>query len=184
MKCELLNISAIKEIYYEYLVNDFPADEVKPFNIIEMMYNNDKYFAYGFFAEDRLVAYALFVGKEGDDVVLLDYFAVVKKFRQNGYGTEFLKQLKKLMSGSKIILEAEDDKYAHDDNDKYIRQRRLSFYESAGASDTGIRALVFGVHYIIFVCDEDYERGYIEKALRDIYAYMFEPHFSDKYKVN
>ncbi|MBE5965000.1 MAG: GNAT family N-acetyltransferase [Lachnospiraceae bacterium] len=183
MKCERLEMSAVKEIYETYLIYDFPQDEVKPLGRIEAMAEEDKYFAYGLFAEDRLVGYAFFVGNENDKVVLLDYFAIVKKFRRNGYGTEFLNALKNTLTDSMIILEAEDDVYAHNADDKKVREKRLEFYENAGAKDTGIRTLVFGVHYIIFVCDEIAKKEEVGKAVREIYEYMFEPHFSDKYNI-
>ena len=46
MEIRLLNESQIKDIYNDYMKEDFPEDELKPLSALMKMYNEEMYFAY------------------------------------------------------------------------------------------------------------------------------------------
>ncbi len=80
----------------------------------------------------------------------LDYFAIVKEYRGTGVGTEFFAKLKSL-GFECIILETESVESAKNDEEDFIRKRRIAFYKRSGCVDTGCVYNVFGVEYNVFI---------------------------------
>lgn len=155
-KIKRLDYEEISFIYRNYLVCDFPQDEVKPLSNIEKMYQTETYMAYGFFFGQEgvgktLAGYA-FCSKHLDGtMLLLDYFAILKQFRSQGIGGDFLATLKNELSDIKgILIETEDIAYASNEKEKQIRERRDAFYERNGVQKVSIHSCVFDVHYQIW----------------------------------
>lgn len=145
-------------VYREHLRNDFPRDERKPWARIERSWRQGRYFAYGLFEQredgEALTAYAFFYMEPGRRAALLDYYAVVSGLRDEGYGSFFLRALAGALVPGRcemILIEAENPAFAVDEAERGVRNRRVAFYtERCGAADTGLRYLLFGVHYVIF----------------------------------
>ena len=74
------------------LQNHFPPEEIKPFSIVEKAFNEKKYLPYGYYEEGELMAYTLFFQEE--DLLLLDYFAVMESLRGKGRGSEIIALMK------------------------------------------------------------------------------------------
>ncbi len=81
----------------------------------------------------------------------LDYFAIVKKYRGTGVGTEFFRELKNLTAFDCIILETESIESARNSEEDFVRKRRIDFYKRSGCIDTGCMYNVFGVEYNLFI---------------------------------
>ena len=91
MDIRTLTIEEIRQTYKEHLRYDFPPDELKPLDRIEVSINEGKYLCIGAFGEDgKLVAYAFFVMT--GDKCLLDYYAVIPELRGKGIGSAFLSE--------------------------------------------------------------------------------------------
>ena len=159
-----LNIDEARKIYLHHLQRDFPRNEVKPFSIIRKRMLIDRYQAFGAFAGDHLAGYAFFFepGKDSagqndhnnhnHHAVLLDYFAVVNSLRGCGYGSAILKQLcAPEMEFPTILIESERVTDDLSEEVIRIRERRIRFYENAGAFRTGIRTHVNGADYEILI---------------------------------
>ena len=149
MDIGLLTLPEIREIYRKRLKHDFPANEVKPFAMIEKAFRDGRYRCYGVREGDDLLAYAFFVLT--GDLYLLDYYAVKKDLRGSGIGSGFLKELgsRCLDEASCVLVEVDDPSSAGSDQEKEIRERRLAFYRRNGLSDTGARAQTFGADFLI-----------------------------------
>ena len=148
------NISTAKMIYYRHLKKDFPASETKPFSAISKAMRCEKYKVFGAYANERLVGYAfVFISnKDGKVISLLDYFAVVEGMRGKGLGKEILKNLSPDRLGfDNVLIESESLSGAEDKEDRDIRQRRIRFYESCGAINSGVKAFLYEVEYDILV---------------------------------
>ena len=83
------------------------------------------------------------------------------------------------------ILESENDAYAKDEDDRDTRRKRICFYKKNGMCDMGVRSRLFGVDYIIFHKDLKQRNSAqsVYEALDDIYGYMFNPQYMDKYSI-
>ena len=69
----------------------FPREERKPFRIIVNMYRQGKSDLWLWEENGQFSGFAATIN--GNDLVLLDYFAVAKSFRGRGIGTKALAQL-------------------------------------------------------------------------------------------
>ncbi|MBQ9064759.1 MAG: GNAT family N-acetyltransferase [Blautia sp.] len=89
------DIKEAGEIYKTHMEADFPRDELKPFSAIREMMEAGKYLVFGAYEGDALTGYAYIaiMEKNGIQISLLDYFAVVRGKRGRGTGTFFLKKL-------------------------------------------------------------------------------------------
>ena len=149
MNIDLLTLPEIREIYYKRVKCDFPANEVKPFAMIEKAFRGGRYLCYGARSGDDILAYAFFVRTE--DVYMLDYYAVKKELRGSGIGSGFLRELNChcFREAACVLLEVDDPAFAESEEKKKVCERRLAFYFRNGLLDTGARARTFGVNFLI-----------------------------------
>ena len=59
--CRKLTNDEIASVYDLYMKKDFPANELKPFSIIEKSLEKGQYFCCGIFNGDKFCGYACFV---------------------------------------------------------------------------------------------------------------------------
>ena len=142
-----LTMDEVVYIHQNYMLDDFGADEVKPVERMIEMQERNAYATYGLYDEDRLIAYAFLCGDLTEDVVLLDYFAVMKEVRGQGIGTLMLKKLGEELGLGGLLIESEAVESAKDAEDAKVRGKRLEFYYRAGAHNTIVQARLWGVHY-------------------------------------
>ena len=148
MDIRTLTIEEIRQTYKEHLRYDFPPDELKPLDRIEVSINEGKYLCIGAFGEDgKLVAYAFFVMT--GDKCLLDYYAVIPELRGKGIGSAFLSEAIRKADSSFTMIEIEDPFEAADEKEKLICQKRMDFYLNAGCINTEVRVSAFGVRFLI-----------------------------------
>ena len=183
-----LELEEARAVYIGHAHQDFPSDELKPFSMIEKLWNNRCYFGYGFYETDGnnetteikssepvLRAYAFLVADDSTNMLLLDYFAVCEESREKGYGSYALSLLKEnCMDFGGILFEVEDDTCTEDEEEKVIRRRRIAFYEKCGVIMTDTKSHVFGVDYKLMVmplADKDSVRQ-IDEKLTSMYKLM------------
>lgn len=179
MTIKVLDKSEIEAIYNKYLKHDFPKDELKPLKYINKMYDCEKYECLGFYNDKTFAGYAYMVIPDNSDTRLLDYFAVVKAFRNNGIGGECLKALNGYYRDLKcVILESEHPDYSRDEKDKKIRESRIGFYKRNGLIEADITTFVGGVYYKIFCmeCSFEVKQIDVKQEVENIYRTMFSSH--------
>ena len=148
------DIEHIQTIYSEHLVKDFPFNEVMPFSGIEKMMDSHMYECYGLYCDDKFAGYAFFLKQitAGYNNYLLDYFAMLPEYRDQGYGSVFLGQLKEVLRDADCILvEADDPDQVENDAERKIRLRRIDFYKRNGYIPTKHTMKVFGADYRLMV---------------------------------
>lgn len=121
--------------------NAFPRAERKPFGAIRRLHSEGKADVWCILADGKFAGLATTVN--GSGLILLDYFAVVKRFRGRGIGREAMACLLELYRDRGVFLEIEDPKAPG--LNKQLKQKRKNFYLSCGFAELGIRAKVFGV---------------------------------------
>ena len=119
----------------------FPREERKPFSIIMNMKKRGKTDVWYF--EDNGIFLGLATTINGEDKVLIDYFAVAESKRGHGNGGRMLKALIEYYSPRGVFLEIE---IPYEDSKNYSeRVRRKEFYLRAGLTEMGTKAKLFGV---------------------------------------
>ncbi len=175
-----LKLTGLKKVYDTYMIRDFPPVELRPFFSIRRAWARGEYAAYVYEEKGDILAYAALCVC-GESFCLLDYFAVVEKYRGQGIGSAFLKALLAVvLPKSELIVEVERVQSTHDAKEADIRQKRLSFYEKNGAVKTGVRTRIFGVNYTILcfpgerkiLSEDEYQRVVLE-----VYRMAYHPFF-------
>lgn len=190
IKIKKLGEEEILRIYQTYSADHFPPDELKPVASIQRMIKEGIYAGYGLYSDcpdSLLYCYALFTILPDCCGVLLDYFAVMEEYRSCGIGSQFLHYMKEADTGfGGLIIESEDPGQAASKEELMIRNKRLAFYYSNGAEDTGIRARIFGVpYYILYLpLSQKADSDQIEEELKNIYRHMVNPkHYENDVRI-
>lgn len=183
MELRELSAEQLTEIYHQYMVIDFPQDELKPLERILYTMETGLSCAYGIYEQDDLRGYAVFIVPAGMRYGLLDYLAVLKEYRGTGVGHAFFGLVGDTLSArypalGGFFIESENIAFAADDRERQIREKRISFYRQNQCLMTTLGSRLFGVAYSILVYYFD-RKADVPVTLEDldvIYAAMFKRH--------
>ncbi len=169
MELKELDLKQFEEIYFKYLVNDFPKNEVQPFEMIVTLYNENRYSFFGMYEKNEYVGYASVMNY--NKYYLLSYYAVSKEKRGKGLGSKALTLLKEnlINEADVLILETENPSFAKSDEEKIIQENRIEFYKKNGCIDCGIEVEVYFVEYNLFTLFCNNENINIKEAYKQIY---------------
>lgn len=97
------------------------------------------------------------VTMNGNDLVLLDYFAICEEKRGKGLGGKSLRALQEVYRGKRFFLEVESLKVPADNMEE--RRRRKQFYLNNGMTELGVYAKLFGVEFELlgYECEVSFE---------------------------
>lgn len=123
-----LELDEIERIFDHNLYEHFPDAEIKPFWKIERLYNKGHYKVFVMEKDRDLYGYAFLIINHQDEIALLDYFAMNPKFRGQGIGSIFLKELRALIDVKGILIESEIPDEAKTEADRLVREKRIKFY--------------------------------------------------------
>lgn len=132
----------LRRLYREHVAEDFPPAERRPLSAILRLRRRGDYDTWGVFDGDALAAYAFLW--RGADCALLDYLAVCRDARGQGYGTRALELVKGQYSPMPLLAEVEAPEAGAAPEENALRQRRLLFYRRAGFAPLGYQAVLFG----------------------------------------
>ena len=183
MHIKQLSVEEVSHIFNNSMQFDFPQNEIRPLNNIKKLMGQNSYPCFGLYIDGILKAYAFFCHAASGECLLLDYYAVTRTERSQGYGSIFLKNLQeKLNSFSGIIIELESLNAAKNETQRMERERRISFYERNGAQKTGIFTNLFDVEFDIFYLPikKEWYDSFVYRELDKIYDTIFPKEFRGK----
>mgnify|MGYP002624696476 CR=1 FL=1 len=173
-------------LYHTRLKKDFSRNERRPLAAIRRAWNQNAYECYALFDRDEILGYAFFVRRDGD--YLFDYLAIAEEHRDEGLGSQFLRQLAECLRGADCVVgEIEDPNKAEDDETRSLRERRLQFYLRSGYRTTELTSTVFGVDYRILEVPtaREHTTGELRTVYTELYRRMLpEPFFHTQFKTN
>lgn len=133
---------------YKLYRSAFPRNERKPFTVIRSMQKKGKTDVWYFEKNGEFAGLAITIN--GNDLILLDYFAISEKKRGMGMGSEILSQLQKYYTGKGFFCEIE---CVRDDTDNLEeKKRRKKFYLSNGMTEMHVNVKLFGVDMELLGC--------------------------------
>jgi len=148
LHARLLTKAERKQVFKQHMIHDFPKNELRPLHMIEALVDKGNYYTYGIFMGEALCAYAYFWEEEEKQILLFDYFAVVSDLRNQGYGTKAMEViLDACKEKAGVILEVENPDRTEEEQERMVRNRRISFYEKSGLKMSEVRIHLFGVEY-------------------------------------
>ena len=125
------------EIYALYRTA-FPSAERKPFAVIRKMYRQGRTHVWRILRDGKFAGFAATVN--GDDLILLDYLAVVRSCRGQGIGSAAMALILAVYRDKGVFVEIESIRKG-----AAAQQERKDFYLGAGLEDLRTSAMVFGV---------------------------------------
>ena len=140
----------IRQVYCKWIKQDFPRDEQKPLWMILRLVKKGLYDPFACFDGRGFAGYCLLIRQPGERPgYLVDYLAVAKDRRGQGYGTAFQKALisQELKAGSFLLCEVENPETEPDEEARRQQLRRLSFYTGASWKDTEVRVSTFKAEF-------------------------------------
>lgn len=183
MEIRLLDDEERRNIYHGHLQKDFHQSEIKPYALMEALAAEQRYPCYGLFEQGELKGYAFFVKDEKGHTLLLDYFAVVCEYRNEGLGGGFLRELQEYVMKEDLTLfaEVENPAYAIDEQSRDLMNRRIQFYLRNGFKLSKVWSRVFTDEYQIIYFNEKLSAGershpeenIIVKELKQLYLMIF-----------
>ena len=140
---------------YRLYQSAFPANEKKPFSMIRAMQKKGKTDVW-YCEEDGRFA-GLVITINGPDKILLDYLAVAKNRRGQGFGSTILKKMREQYAGKGVFLEIE--LVTEEAENFEERKRRKQFYLSNGMTEMHTYVKLFGVdmELLSFDCSLNFE---------------------------
>lgn len=150
--------SGIMQWLYVYRLyrSAFPASERKPFGIILKMHSRGKTDVWCVERDGQFTGLATTIN--GDDLILLDYFAVTKACRGEGIGSAAMGELQRIYADRGLFVEIESTRENAVNQEQ--REKRKRFYQAAGMEELHVHANVFGVNMELLGsrCQMDFER--------------------------
>jgi GNAT superfamily N-acetyltransferase len=125
---------------YQQLITDFAIDELKSYEQLAFLISRKNYKM--LLAKDRtineIVGYAFVYELKQLDAIWLDYIAIIKKFRNRGYGTILFEKITHYGGELGVFIEVEIPEEGHNMENQL---RRIKFYERLGAKNLPISYL-------------------------------------------
>ena len=151
-----------KDAYKKY-IELFPEDERRPLKNIAISFSKGIEKIYKILLNDQMIGFVL-LEKIFDYPYYLDYFAILKEYQNNGYGTQAMQLIIEKFSQYGIIGEIEKVV----DSDSYTKKRH-DFYKNLGFEDVDSEYLLYDVLYTPIVCNVKKEKATLDKIFFDYY---------------
>lgn len=131
-------LNEINDLYIEA----FPKAERKPINQIIKVCQNGYGRIIPILMDDEFVGMFITLDSDGDNTLLIDYFAIKSDYRGLSLGSKAIELLNE-MENKTIIIEIEP--CVNEASNLLQRQKRKKFYENLGFKQTDINISWFGV---------------------------------------
>ncbi|MFR1449170.1 MAG: GNAT family N-acetyltransferase [Beduini sp.] len=177
-----LTSEEITNIFNQHIIHDFPKNEVRDLRSMLKLKQQAIYQTYGYYENNELLAYAFFAKSLQSNAILLDYFAVVEKYRNQNIGSQFLTDLTHLLKQFVILAEVESVESSPNQQVSRLRQKRIDFYMRNGFKQSSLSLTLFHVHYnIIYFFQSPLTLTDIKFHLDLIYHQFFNDNLINKY---
>ena len=128
-----IGIEEFKKIVYPEYVSIFPKEERKELKVLEDNFNKKITRFIKICENNQFVGFFIINTIKNSQYIQLDYFAILQKYQNRGYGTKAIQLLKsKMETYDGIFVEIEKLGLGKDKQDNLVRERRAKFYETLG----------------------------------------------------
>lgn len=165
-----LSVFKVIKVYRKYLVNDFPRNERRPLSIIIKLMMQHQYICYGYYKNQELIGYTLLYKHE--NLYLVDYLAVIEKYRSQSFGTQILKELLNKYQNEPLLFEVEDPSI----ESNLEKEKRMHFYLKQDLKILDTKVYLFYVHYVLLS-----NTKISKEQLESLYKALYPNTFYEKY---
>lgn len=171
--------SGFKRIYKK-IKQDFAPGEYAPYTVLYRQLKKGIQQGFLLWADGREAAYAVCAAGNRSGFVLISLLAVYPEYRGKGFGTGFIREIKRIYADKKgVIVEVEKPENAKDEAEKTNREKRIAFYRKAGFEAVpGIEYSIWTVpmHLMVFSA-EKLQPVQIGLVMHEIYLELMGRHF-------
>ena len=166
-----IGIEEYKKIVYPEYVSIFPKEERKELKVLEDNFNKKITRFIKICENDIFVGFFIINTIKNSQYVQLDYFAILEKYQNKGYGTKAIQLLKKQMEAYEgIFVEIEKLGLGKDKQDNLLRERRAKFYETLGFEKLNFELKWFGTLILsIYVLPISTHKDTEEKIMENMF---------------
>ena len=166
-----IGIEEFKKIVYPEYVSIFPKEERKELKVLEDNFNKKITRFIKICENDIFVGFFIINTIKNSQYVQLDYFAILEKYQNKGYGTKAIQLLKKQMEAYEgIFVEIEKLGLGKDKQDNLLRERRAKFYETLGFEKLNFELKWFGTLILsIYVLPISTHKDTEEKIMENMF---------------
>jgi len=179
-----LELNELSNIYREYIRKDFPKRERPPCFVIKNNMKKNAQEGFIYVEEDIELGYA--INSISTYAILISLFAVFEGNRKKGIGTKFLQEIIKNYDNKKaVIVEVEKPEDAKSDEQRILREKRISFYERVGFKICkDIEYNIFGIPmYLMVYSKDELTKEEIIKYMKEVYGFTLRKEFSHMLKI-
>lgn len=152
MYLKKVDIKEFKKVIYPEYKSIFPEAERKDYADIKKSYNNNITDIIEIIVEEQFAGFFITDFLKDNPYVLLDFFAILPKYQNKGYGSEAIKLLKEMYKNyDGIFIEIEKLGNGDNEEENQIRQRRAKFYENLGFHKLGFDIELFTVLFSAYM---------------------------------
>lgn len=157
-----------KDVYHDFCTL-FSKEERKPYYVLKRNFKDHILQIYKIEHEGIYIGFMLFNRIAESRLLQFDYFGILPKYQNKGYGKETIRQLKIEMKDYDCIYgEVEKEGYGRDKKENEIRKRRMNFYKELGFYPLEYDLNLFDVIYTP-ICLPLFEKQSDEKILADAF---------------
>ena len=170
-----IGIEEFKKIVYPEYVSIFPKEERKEFKVLEDNFNKKITRFIKICENDIFVGFFIINTTEENQYIQLDYFAILEKYQNKGYGTKAIQLLKSQMEAyDGIFVEIEKLGLGKDKQENLLREIRAKFYETLGFEKLNFalkwfESLILSIYVLPISSYKDTEEKIMENMFQ-IYA--------------
>ena len=177
-----VDIKQFKEIIYPEYIKIFPKEERKELKTIEQNYDKKITKLIKICEHNQFIGFFIINTIKNSQYVQLDYFAILEKYRNKGYGTKAIQLLKKQMETyDGIFVEIEKLGLGKDKQENLLRERRAKFYENLGFEKLNselkwFETLILSIYVLPISTHKDNEN----EILKDMFQIYISVHGKEK----
>lgn len=178
MELNLLDKSALEELYAREMTVDFPRAELKPLRAMFRLMDMGWYEPLLAVEDHQQVGYAMMWLLPNGEGALLEYLGVLRGKRNGGLGARILSLLGERYG--QLLGEAEapiSDNHAEND----LRRRRIAFYQRNGFRVLGYECALFGIRFRCLYRGPEQDDQRVEALHRGVYARYFSPAHMERF---
>ena len=170
-----------KEVYPEY-IKIFPKEERKELKTIEQNYDKKITKLIKICEHNQFIGFFIINTIKNNQYVQLDYFAILEKYQNKGYGTKAIQLLKSQMEAyDGIFVEIEKLGLGKDKQENLLRERRAKFYENLGFEKLNselkwFETLILSIYVLPISTHKDNEN----EILKDMFQIYISVHGKEK----
>ena len=177
-----IGIEEFKKIVYPEYVSIFPKEERKELKVLEDNFNKKITRFIKICENDIFVGFFIINTTEENQYIQLDYFAILEKYQNKGYGTKAIQLLKSQMKAyDGIFVEIEKLGLGKDKQENLLRERRAKFYENLGFEKWNselkwFETLILSIYVLPISTHKDNEN----EILKDMFQIYISVHGKEK----